>query len=269
MSEIQRYHWTSNGMKDGCAPTLDVEKWVLAAALEAQAEEHKAELQSEKSRIALMQEKYWSAVCMRSDAKHTAELAAKDEGHAYALKDIHQLETLLAAACKQREEVLIQHVAELAVLREPALAHFTHPSLFGEPCMIHRDYAPTMIQLCTIAHDCEVKLWVTHSMRRLSQKLFDKVVEEAERSNHHAGSAVDLNPVYQGVWYTSEMMEDLTDPPEPVVQFLNDVRMDPILRWGGAFNVDKDRVHFDDSLVLRNSEEWARRVTDLQGAPND
>lgn len=208
-----------------------------------------------------------------------AELDKQAEEHGIALKEIHRLETLLTAACREREEVLIRHNAELAELRgellslnreiaeehgEPALAHFTHPSLIGEPCMIHRDYAPTMIQLCTHAHDCDVKLWVTHSMRRLDQDMLDLAVKKAKRSNHLAGSAVDLNPVYQDVWYTSEMMEDLADLPEPVCQFLNDACMDPVLRWGGAFNVNKDRVHFDDNLVLRDPDEWARRVRQLQ-----
>ena len=140
---------------------------------------------------------------------------------------------------------------------------FKSTCLIGEPCMIHRDAKPMMDRLCYIAFNCKVKLYITHSMRRLNQKLFDTVVKQAERSNHHAGSAVDLNPVYEGVWYTSELMENMESLPEPVKRFLDKVVYAPELRWGGQFGVNKDRVHFDDDLVRRDPDEWARRVKEL------
>jgi len=38
---------------------------------------------------------------------------------------------------------------------------------------------------------------------------------------------------------------------------------DEFLRWGGAFGVNKDRVHIDSNLVLRDPAEWQRRVKEL------
>lgn len=49
MSEIQRYHWTRDGMKGGCGPS-HAEEWVKASALEAQAEGHKDVLRGYRKR---------------------------------------------------------------------------------------------------------------------------------------------------------------------------------------------------------------------------
>ena len=146
---------------------------------------------------------------------------------------------------------------------EPALMHGESAHLIGEPCMIHRAFYSSMIRLIDIAADCDVQLGVTHSMRRLNQKLVGAVIEAAARSNHHAGSAVDMNPVYQGIWYTNEMMKDWDNLPAPIQVFLRRVMNDEFLRWGGAFGVNKDRVHIDSNLVLRDPAEWQRRVKEL------
>jgi len=162
-----------------------------------------------------------------------------------------------------------KHAAELAALRgerEAALIHYEHPHLIGEPCMIHRDFKPEMERLCNIAGRCDVEIWVTHSFRPLNAKLVGAIVEAAERSNHHAGSGVDMNPVYQGVWYTSEKMADWDNLPEPVKGFLRRVENDESLRWGGQFGVNKDRVHIDSDLARRDPAEWARRTRELQDA---
>ena len=225
MDEIQRYHWTSAGMQKGCEDKYSAMSGVLFVTAEA----------------------------------YTAALAAQAEEHLCRRKsdDADWGDRFMALS---RE-----HAKELAEARgegEPALMHFQHLRLIGEPCMIHRDYEPTMDRLVDIANECDVKLYITHSMRRLNQKLVGAIVEQAERSNHHAGSALDLNVVYEGVWYTSEMMERREDLPSPVRRFLHGVRADSNLRWGGDF-ADKDPVHFDDDLVRRDPDEWARRVKEL------
>ncbi len=243
---MTRWIWTPDGMRENVyIGYLRAEE--VAAALEAQAEEHKKDL----SRIALQQEEYWSNACARIRREHAADLAEKQ---ADRVKEINSLKA--------------KHTAELAALRgegEPALIQFENLCLIGEPCMIHRDYRPAMERLVNIAYDCQVKIWVTHSFRPLNAKLVDKIVEEAERSNHHAGSGIDMNPVYQDVWYTNEMMKDFVSLPLPIRNFLNAVTHSPDLRWGGTFGVNKDRVHIDSNLVLRDPAEWQRRVEQLRG----
>jgi hypothetical protein len=161
-----------------------------------------------------------------------------------------------------------KELAEVRAQGEPALIQFEHPNLIGEPCMIHRDFMPAMQMLGAIAEDCDVQLHITHSMRRLNQKLVGAIVEAAERSNHHGGSAVDLNVVCDGAYYTSK---DLAISKvlklvlgHPVKRFILAAKDGPnCIRWGGSWS---DPVHFDDNLVLRDPDEWARRVKELQDA---
>ena len=150
---------------------------------------------------------------------------------------------------------------------EPALVHFEHPRLIGEPCMIHRDYRPTMEKLAQHANDCGVSLWVTSPYRRLHQDIEGAIVKAARRSNHYAGSAVDLNVMCRKNLFNSRELLEAFDSGEPehyVRSFLDNVHDDPGLRWGGTFNTP-DPVHFDDDLVSRDPDEWAKRVRELNG----
>ena len=192
---------------------------------------------------------------------YLSALEAKDEEHTQAVGEVQAYWLGKFSTLQEK------HAAEIAALRgttELALFHYRSGRLLGEPCMIHRSFASSMDRLCMIALDCDVQLYITHSIRRLDQVLQDTVVEQALRSNHHAGSAVDFNPVYEGVWYTSDKMKDWVSLPTPVKQFLTNVMDDDTLRWGGGFSTP-DPVHFDDNLVRRDPEEWQRRVAELRG----
>lgn len=181
--------------------------------------------------------------------------------------------TLKYESWRMRMDALnTKHAAELAALRGeggPALLTFTHEDINAlregcNPVRIHRDFEPSFLRLCGIADNCGVEMWPTHSIRYIDQEMLDLVVKKAKRSNHLAGSGVDLNPVYDGVWYTNEKMNGFTNLPPPVKKFLNNVGFDAVLRWGGTFGVNKDRVHFDDDLVRRDPAEWSRRTKELQ-----
>lgn len=248
MNEIQRYSYVAGCMSPnkghGRIVLYDDHLADKSAALEAKDEAHDREI-----RLLI--------------DKHVANLIEKDEEHEGKLTNT-SLEFL--ERISEREEEIAELEAELAALRgevEPTLIHFEQHRLIGEPCMIHRDFKPTMERLCLIAGRCNVDLWITHSVRYLDQEMLDLVVRKAKRSNHLAGSAVDLNVVYQGVWYTNEMMQDFASLPGPVRTFLNRVCDDEKLRWGGSFGINKDCVHFDSDLVRRDPVEWARRVTQL------
>jgi len=272
MSEIQRYYLPTGHLVQCTATRIDHDDVVFypdhvadkAAALAAQAEEHKAKVVANNLS--------WQEAVDLTNRIHerdrlaaAAELAAQAEEHK---ADIGVRESFYLNALALRRELT----------PEPVLFHYEHPSLIvsidgteftSEPCMIHRDYAPAMDRLCTIAHGCGVQLFVTHSVRRLDQVLEDTVVEQALRSNHHAGSAVDLNVVCDGEWFNSKRLDataiqDLAEA-DPVRRFIEDVRADPDLRWGGGFQMSPtDPVHFDDNLVLRDPDEWQRRVTAIR-----
>lgn len=256
--EIQRYNVCDRQLTPTTSGILTLYDDAVAheaAALEAQAEEHAKERQKALSKIALQQEEYWSGECARIRSEHAAEMEAMRNKHA-------QIVTAMQ----------FEHAADLKALRrelaprDPVLFTYKQPgphdalAKSSEKVTIHSDFELSFLRICEIAEECGVQLHITHSVRRLNQKLQDKVVEEAERSNHHAGSAIDANPVYEGVWYTNAMMGDWDGLPDPVAYFLSAVADDPDLRWGGAFDVNKDCVHIDDDLARRDPDEWLRRV---------
>ena len=153
------------------------------------------------------------------------------------------------------------------VLRTYTQDTFTAIAESSEPIVVHRDFSEHFLRLCGIADKCGVELHVTHSLRRLNPKLEGAIVEQAERSNHHAGHAIDLNVVCEGEWFNSKRLasDALRELPEshPVRQFLMDVQCDPGLRWGGDFSTP-DPVHFDNNLVGRDPEAWLRCVREIR-----
>lgn len=139
MGEIQRYHWTRYGMRTGCAPTLGVDKWVLAAALEAQAEEHNRDLarlaDDQEDTLARAQADRVSEV-NNLNAKHAAELAEKDEEHK------SEIATHRVNSETQRRRI-VHYTNQLAELRgegEPALASPDDIRALGWVVAIHNDY---------------------------------------------------------------------------------------------------------------------------------
>lgn len=260
-ADSRRWHWTPSRMCEsdlGFYGSVDAHLADKKAALAAK----DAELLGDLNRREIAHGKELTAALEAQAEEHAGEMSRLDK-----------------VWCERNDALRVQHDKELADARgellsldrqiaeehgEPALIQFEHPALIGEPCMIHRDYKPRMSRLCHLAETCDVKIWVTHSVRYLDQEMLDLVVKRAKRSNHLAGSGVDMNPVYEGVWYTSEMMKDRDSLPLPVWRFLSAVTVDPNLRWGGAFGVNKDRVHVDSDLVRRDPDEWARRVGELQ-----
>jgi len=216
---------------------------------------------------------------------HLAALEAQAEGHSeklafqrakyeqLAVARIQQVDGIRVSHSRELGRLKAKHAAEIAALRgagEPALITLTHEEVYAlredcEPVRIHRDFEPSFIRLCEIASECGVEIWPTHSIRYLDQDMLDLVVKKAKRSNHLAGSALDLNVVYEGVWYTNARMADVDGLPQAVERFLFGVQDDPDLRWGGTFGIGKDRVHFDNDLVRRDPAVWAKRVEQLRG----
>jgi uncharacterized protein YcbK (DUF882 family) len=222
---------------------------VHAAKIAEQAEEH--------TRAVGEVQAHWLGKFSSLREKHAAELAEKNQMH--------------MAAMQAKEQYYIQKMGALRGEGEAALIHFEHHALHrdGAACMIHRDYLPTMRKLCGIASDCEVELFITSSYRTLHQDIEGAIVKAARRSNHYAGSAVDLNVVCGKGWFNSERLSldgDLGGLPHehPVGIFIDAVREALGIRWGGDF-AHKDPVQFDSDLVRRDPAEWQRRVEQLRG----
>lgn len=143
-----------------------------------------------------------------------------------------------------------------------ALAEFTSPcfqAYRGRQILIHREFLPVLKGLESHAEKRGVKLLVTSSYRPPQAAVKDIIVTPAKKSNHLAGHAVDLNVWFNGKLYESTELrkEALPMLPQPVQGFIDDIRRNPIMRWGGDFET-ADPVHVDDGFNLRHETEWER-----------
>ena len=85
-------------------------------------------------------------------------------------------------------------------------------------------------------------------------------------SNHMAGHAIDMNVQSEGVLYNSSKLKksNLANLPAPVKSFIEAIRDDTTLRWGGDFATE-DPVHIDDHLNA-STAGWMARYTATQAA---
>ena len=81
-----------------------------------------------------------------------------------------------------------------------------------------------------------------------------------------------MNLLIDDVRYNSKKLLDFDNLPQPARDFINDIRSDSILRWGGDFK-DKngkpiyDVVHIDDGLNVYNTQEYLRVLNFFQILP--
>ena len=103
----------------------------------------------------------------------------------------------------------------------------------------------------------EVELIVTHSYRFPDETLSNSIVDVANYSNHSAGFAIDLNIECEGEYYNSSDIKrkELRQLPSSIQAFINLVRQDQDISWGGYFN-PADPVHFDVPLNKRNAQRY-------------
>ena len=136
---------------------------------------------------------------------------------------------------------------------ENMINKYTHKVLVGKDCLIEDTFIPQMNILCNLAENLSLKLYINSSYR-LDANVSGAIVEPAQMSNHMVGHAIDCNLVDdKGVfWNSQKLTGGLTGN---VALFIEKVRENPPLRWGGWFHT-KDSVHFDDSLNVSNPELW-------------
>ena len=131
----------------------------------------------------------------------------------------------------------------------------------NKPIIIDYYFAPIIKRINAYAEKYGLILYVTSSFRTPnSQKsLSGTVVKPASMSNHLAGHAIDINIVYNNKWYSSTSLyrQNLNRLPYNVRAFINSIRQDRYIRWGGDFT-NQDPVHFDDNLNS-NRDAWYNR----------
>jgi len=132
------------------------------------------------------------------------------------------------------------------------IVQYKHDSLVGKDCFIEEGFIVAMDRLCYYANQFGLKLYINSSYRN-STVVDGAIVKPATLSNHLIGHAIDCNIVDgKTFWNSGKLEKELTGN---VLKFIDTVRKDTILRWGGDFAV-KDVVHFDDGLNIREVAKW-------------
>jgi hypothetical protein len=142
------------------------------------------------------------------------------------------------------------------------LGEYKHSVLVGKPCIIEEGFIVAMDRLCFYANECDLKLYINSSYRNLTV-VDGAIVTPATLSNHLIGHAIDSNIVEGKIFWNSKKLEGILS--EKVQKFIDIIRKDTILRWGGDFSV-RDVVHFDDSLNVRDIELWHKLYNEIRNS---
>lgn len=136
------------------------------------------------------------------------------------------------------------------------LESYRHERFVGEPVTADVDFFPFLDRLAEFAGRSTLRIFVTSSTRDPGADVRGAIVKPARRSNHLVGHAIDMNlQSDSGRFFNSKMLKDLDAQPLYVRRFIERIRKDPILRWGGDFRT-KDVVRIDDSLNERLPAVW-------------
>ena len=108
---------------------------------------------------------------------------------------------------------------------------------FQQEAVVDVEFVPAIKRIQQYAANRNVYLQINHSYRHWNWKPRGAtVVPPSKTSNHYAGHAIDMNPIYNGISYSSTSMKraNFAQLPQAVQAFLNDIRNDHGLRWGGG-----------------------------------
>jgi hypothetical protein len=136
------------------------------------------------------------------------------------------------------------------------LTTFQNDRFTGHVATVDADFVPHLDRIAGFAEECELKVFVTSSLRQPEGGLSNAIVTPAKRSNHFVGHAIDMNlQLNNGAFFNSSALTKLSSQPEAIRRFIALVRNDPELRWGGDFPTP-DVVHIDDGLNVRHPDIW-------------
>lgn len=143
-----------------------------------------------------------------------------------------------------------------------ALVDYTNANFTNRKVRADTEFTDSLDAIAKHAEDAKVKVFITDSFRASAADvdLSKAVVDPAQNSNHFAGHAIDMNLQYgNGEFCNSTCLKGAEDKwPEPVKTFIDAIRSDSGLDWGGDFK-NKDVVHIDDGLN-ENMDAWKARV---------
>jgi len=137
------------------------------------------------------------------------------------------------------------------------IKHYTNSQFIGNELRADADFIPHLDKVNKFAKKCNTKIYITSSTREPGRTVSGSIVPPAARSNHLVGHAIDMNLKSGNGFYNSKKLKksNFSKLPTEIKIFLELVREDSILRWGGDFSKE-DSVHIDDNLNNRNPERW-------------
>jgi hypothetical protein len=129
--------------------------------------------------------------------------------------------------------------------------------LYGKQILIHHEFEESLSKIEQLAEKYNLVLVVNSSYRFPGTSIGDAVVVPVTKSNHNVGYALDINIKYNHRKYINKHLsrEYYKELPSNIKDFLNDIRNDSNLRWGGDFKTE-DPVHIDVRLNIINKRLW-------------
>jgi hypothetical protein len=131
-------------------------------------------------------------------------------------------------------------------------------ALLGRQILVHKDFIPRLIEIDNYAKNNNLVLTINQSYRFNGKTISRSVVKPAKFSNHHAGFAIDFNVEDDNRKYFSNDLKrsNLSKVPIGVQNFINEIRKNENLRWGGDFNRE-DPIHID-TPINSSKKKWLR-----------
>jgi len=151
--------------------------------------------------------------------------------------------------------------AAFVVYSQCPIRTVSYANYLGAHIEVHNDFVQHIQQINDYAGQSNVKVYITSSFRK-NASVGGAIVPPATKSNHMVGHAIDMNVMYNGNTLCNSVCLAGTMPPA-VHTFIQKIRNDPALRWGGDFT-ERDTVHIDDGLNIHNAAKWDQEYVQAQ-----
>lgn len=145
------------------------------------------------------------------------------------------------------------------------LSMYSGSQFIGKQIIVDKEFIPELKKINQFALINGIHVYVTSSIRRQGVSVGGNIVPPASRSNHLIGHAIDMNLKLGSKLYNSSKLKEskLHRQPKPIRKFIEAIRNDSMLRWGGDFNI-QDPVHIDDNLNNKSPAIWDEKIQLIQ-----
>jgi hypothetical protein len=152
----------------------------------------------------------------------------------------------------------------VSVFAQTPELYLTGSSNFDYDIVIEASFFPYIEVMDNLASTNNIQIKVQQSFRKADGQITGNIVPPADRSNHLVGHAIDINLVYNGVWYNSSNMTlaNYNNLPQAIKNFISGCE-NAGMRWGGRFT-PADPVHFDSGININNRSWYDRWYAGIQ-----